>query len=264
MYTLGINIGSTSSKAVIMKDGRDITISVVVQAGTGTSGPGRVLEQVFAESGLKRQDMSHVLATGYGRYSMEMAQTQISEITCHAKGVHFLFPNARTILDIGGQDAKAISINETGRVLSFFMNEKCAAGTGRFLEVMSRILEVPLGEMGSWDRMSQEPSVVSSTCTVFAESEVISQLSSGIKREDIIRGVHNSVVSRAAGLLYRTKLEPDFVLTGGVAKNSGVVEALERELKVNVLVSEYAQLTGAIGAALLAWEQANNHKGEIK
>jgi len=260
---MGIDIGSASSKAVILEDGQRIAGQCVIQAGTGTSGPGRVLREVFDASGYAAEDMAQIVSTGYGRYAMDLAQGQVSEITCHAKGAHFLFPSARTVLDIGGQDAKAISISDTGRVLSFFMNEKCAAGTGRFLEVMSRILEVPLEEMGDWDRRSQEPSVVSSTCTVFAESEVISQLSNGIKREDIIRGVHNSVISRAAGLLYRTRMEPDFVLTGGVAQNSGVVDALERELKCQVLVSPYAQLTGAIGAALLAWENVKE-KGETK
>lgn len=257
MYVLGIDIGSASSKAVILEDGVHIRASAVVQSGTGSSGPERVLEEVFERAGLSRQDISRVVATGYGRYHAQ-ADSQISEITCHAKGVHFLFPSARTVLDIGGQDAKAISINEKGRVLSFFMNEKCAAGTGRFLEVMSRILEVSLDEMGAHDALTKDPVTVSSTCTVFAESEVISLLSQGARKDDIIRGVHDSVVSRAAGLLYRTEMAPDFVFTGGVAKNAGVVRSLERELKHPVLVSEQAQLTGAIGAALLAWEQASN------
>lgn len=263
MYVLGLDIGSASSKAVVLGDNKKMVGSAVIQSGTGTSGPGRVLEVIMQETGLTLKDMATVVATGYGRYSAEVAENQISEISCHAKGVNQLFPTARTILDIGGQDAKAISIDGTGRVMSFFMNEKCAAGTGRFLEVMARILEIPLEEMGEYDKHSQSPSVVSSTCTVFAESEVISQLSRGIKREDILRGVHNSVVSRAMGLLYRTKMEEDFVLTGGVAKNSGVIAALERELKKPVLVSPYSQLTGAIGAAIYAWEKVNQ-KGKTQ
>lgn len=257
MLTLGIDIGSASSKAVIMGDGKELVATAVVQAGTGTSGPKRVTAEIFERSGVLPEQISATIATGYGRYGVDMADGQISEITCHAKGVHFLFPAARTILDIGGQDAKAISINENGRVLSFFMNEKCAAGTGRFLEVMARILEIPLSEMGDWDRKSEHPAVVSSTCTVFAESEVISQLSNGARREDVIRGVHNSVISRAMALLYRTHMEPAFVFTGGVAQNSGVVDSLRRELKQEVLVSPQAQLTGAIGAALLAQEKAD-------
>lgn len=258
MYTLGIDIGSASSKAVILEDRKKIVAYSAIQAGTGSSGPKRVLDEIETKSGIKKEEITKVVATGYGRYAMSIADKQVSEISCHAKGVHFLFPNARTILDIGGQDAKAISIDLRGSVECFYMNEKCAAGTGRFLEVMSKILETPLDKMGEVDKLSKNPSIVSSTCTVFAESEVISQLSQGIKKEDIIRGVHNSVISRAAGLLYRTKMKEDFVLSGGVAKNSGVVEALERELKVNVYVSEYAQLTGAIGAAIYAFDEAVN------
>jgi predicted CoA-substrate-specific enzyme activase len=253
-YILGLDIGSASSKAVVMDATQKIVGSAVVQAGTGTSGPGRVLEAVTRETGLSREDMVSVVATGYGRYAAEFADKQVSEISCHAKGAHYLFPTARTVLDIGGQDVKAISLDDSGRVLQFVMNDKCAAGTGRFLEVMARILEVPLDEMAKLDNLSMNPSVVSSTCTVFAESEVISQLASGIRREDILRGVHNSVVSRAIGLMYRVKMQPDYVLTGGVAKNGGVVAALERELKHYVLVSPYAQINGAIGAAIYALE----------
>jgi predicted CoA-substrate-specific enzyme activase len=252
MYVLGLDIGSASSKAVVVDEKRQIAGKAVIQAGTGTSGPGRVVEVLEKETGLKREDMAATVATGYGRYSVQDADNEISEISCHAKGVHFLFPSAHTILDIGGQDAKAISLDGKGKVSAFVMNEKCAAGTGRFLEVMSHVLEIPLDEMGEYDKLSEHPLAVSSTCTVFAESEVISLLSSGAKREDVLRGVHNSVVSRAAGLLYRTKMEGDYVFTGGVAKNRGVVDALERELKQPVLVSPLAQFTGAIGAALYA------------
>lgn len=262
-YRLGLDIGSASSKAVIMDEAKKIIGSAVVQAGIGTSGPARVLEAVSRETGLKREDMAVVVATGYGRYSVDFADKQFSEISCHAKGAHYLFPGVRTVLDIGGQDAKAISLDPSGRVLQFVMNDKCAAGTGRFLEVMARILEVPLEDMEKLDKLSTNPSVVSSTCTVFAESEVISQLSSGVRREDILRGVHNSVVSRAIGLMYRVKMEPDYVLAGGVAKNGGVVAALERELKHPVLVSPYAQLNGAIGAAIYAFDTKKDGGGAM-
>jgi predicted CoA-substrate-specific enzyme activase len=242
-----------------MDEERKIVGSAVVQAGTGTSGPGRVLEALSRETGLGREDMAVVVSTGYGRYAVDFADSQVSEISCHAKGAHYLFPTARTVLDIGGQDVKAISLDPCGRVLQFLMNDKCAAGTGRFLEVMARVLEVPLDEMAKLDSLSTEPSVVSSTCTVFAESEVISQLSSGVRREDIMRGIHNSVVSRAIGLMYRVKMQPDYVLSGGVAKNGGVVAALERELKHPVLVSPYAQINGAIGAAIYAFDSPKIH-----
>jgi predicted CoA-substrate-specific enzyme activase len=237
-----------------MDEGGAITGSAVVQAGIGTSGPARVLEALARETGLGREDMAAVVATGYGRYSVDFADKQMSEISCHAKGAHYLFPSARTVLDIGGQDAKAISLDASGRVLQFVMNDKCAAGTGRFLEVMARILEIPLDQMEKLDKLSAHPSVVSSTCTVFAETEVISQLSSGVRREDILRGIHNSVVSRAIGLMYRVRMEPDYVLAGGVARNGGVVAALERELQQPVHVSPHAQINGALGAAIYAFD----------
>ena len=254
MYVMGIDIGSASSKAVILKDGQELVASAVVQAGTGTSGPDRVLKEIFQQSGLDRSDMAFITGTGYGRYSLEIADKQVSEISCHAKGIHFMLPNVRTILDIGGQDVKAIAIDENGNVNNFFMNDKCAAGTGRFLDVMARILEIDVSEMAEWDERSQTEVTVSSTCTVFAESEVISLLSQKQRKEDIIRGIHNSVISRAAGLLYRTAMEDDVAITGGVAKNAGVVRALERELKRPVYVSEKPQITGAVGAALFAWQ----------
>lgn len=147
MYTLGIDIGSASSKAVILKDGTDVVASAVVQVGTGTSGPGRVLEEVFSNVDLTQEDMDYTVATGYGRFSVENADKQLSEITCHAKGIFHLVPSARTIIDIGGQDAKAIQLDNKGNILKFVMNDKCAAGTGRFLDVMSRVLEVPLDQM---------------------------------------------------------------------------------------------------------------------
>ena len=144
MYTLGIDIGSASSKAVILKDGAEITASAVIQAGTGTSGPGRVMDELFRNIDLEPQDMDFTVATGYGRFSVENADKQISEITCHAKGIYYLIPEARTIIDIGGQDAKAIQLDAKGNIQKFVMNDKCAAGTGRFLDVMARVLEIPL------------------------------------------------------------------------------------------------------------------------
>lgn len=254
MYVLGIDIGSASSKAVILEDGRKIVADAVVQSGTGTSGPGRVTETIFKLSGLNQSDIARTVATGYGRFTFDGADRQVSEISAHAKGVHYIFPGARTILDIGGQDVKAIAVNEKGSVDDFFMNDKCAAGTGRFIEVMAGILELNVNEMAAWDEKSRHPVSVSSTCTVFAESEVISLLSQKKAKEDIIRGVHESVVGRSMGLLMRTPMAEDFVMTGGVAKNAGVVNALKRELNKPVYVTEKPQITGAIGAAFYAWQ----------
>ena len=255
MYTMGIDVGSSSSKAVILRDGSEVVAEAVVQAGTGSSGPGRVLEEIAARSGLKVQDMAFILATGYGRSNLPMADKQMSEITCHAKGVFFEEPAARTIIDIGGQDVKAIALDDRGGIRQFYMNDKCAAGTGRFLEVMSRVLEVPLEEMGQYHFRSKTPAQVSSTCTVFAESEVISLLSRGTAKEDIIAGVHFSVAAKACALAQRVGVRREVVLCGGAAKNGGVADAIEKELGEPLVVARNPQLTGALGAALLAYEE---------
>lgn len=253
MYTMGIDVGSASSKVVILKDGKDIVAAECVQTGTGSTGPKKAINNAFAVSGLKQEDISFTVATGYGRFSQE-CDKQFSEISCHAKGIYFLVPTARTIIDIGGQDAKAIRLDDKGGIKQFFMNDKCAAGTGRFIEVMARVLETTLDEMAGLDELAEEAAPISSTCTVFAESEVISQLSKGTNRNDIARGVHMSVASRACGLAYRGGLEKDVVFTGGVAKNAGVVRAISSVLKTDVIVAPNPQTTGALGAALFAYE----------
>lgn len=259
MYTLGIDVGSASSKAVILKDGKDIVAAEVVQIGTGSTGPQRALEKVFETSGLKKEDISYTVATGYGRFAFKDADKQVSEISCHAKGIYFLVPTARTIIDIGGQDAKAIRLDNNGGIKQFFMNDKCAAGTGRFLEVMARVLETTLDKMAELDEQATDTAPISSTCTVFAESEVISQLSNGESRNNIIKGVHLSVASRACGLAYRGGLEKDVVMTGGVAQNAGVVRAVAGVLKTDVIVAPNPQTTGALGAALFAYEAAQKN-----
>ncbi|KXL52751.1 R-phenyllactate dehydratase activator [Anaerotignum neopropionicum] len=256
MYTMGVDVGSASSKVLILKDGKDIVAAEVVQVGTGSSGPQKALEKAYEVSGLTREDISYIVATGYGRFNFPGADKQISEISCHAKGIVFLVPTARTIIDIGGQDAKAIRLDDKGGIKQFFMNDKCAAGTGRFLEVMARVLETTLDEMAGLDEQATDTAPISSTCTVFAESEVISQLSNGVSRNNIIKGVHLSVASRACGLAYRGGVEKDVVMTGGVAKNAGVVRAVAGVLKTDVIVAPNPQTTGALGAALFAYEAA--------
>ena len=242
MYTMGVDVGSASSKVVILEDGIRVVTEKVVQLGTGSSGPQRVLEEALEASGLRMEDMARVVATGYGRFSFEGADRQVSEISCHAKGIYHLVPSARTIIDIGGQDAKAIKLDERGGVVQFFMNDKCAAGTGRFIDVMARVLEVTTGEMQEYDAKATEPAPISSTCTVFAESEVISQLSQG--------------TSKACGLAHRGGVTPDVVMSGGVAQNAGVVRAISKELKQQVIVAPHPQVAGALGAALYAYEDA--------
>jgi len=185
---------------------------------------------------------------------VEKADKQISEISCHAKGIYFLHPEARTIIDIGGQDAKAIRLDAKGNIGQFVMNDKCAAGTGRFVDVMSRVLEIPLSEMGNVHFKATEWAFVSSTCTVFAESEVISLLSQGVSRENIVAGVHQSVASKACSLVYRVGVNDDIVMCGGVAQNPGAVDAIRKQLNKPVIVAQNPQVTGALGAALFAYE----------
>jgi len=254
MYTMGIDVGSASSKVVILKDGKEIVAACVVQVGTGSSGPEKALSDALAESGITREDISYIVTTGYGRFAFDDSDRQISEISCHAKGVYFQFPNARTIIDIGGQDAKAIKIDKTGMVKQFFMNDKCAAGTGRFLDVMSRVLEITVDQLADYSERAEFAASISSTCTVFAESEVISQLSKGEKKENIIAGVHAAVASKALALAYRGVIEEDIVMSGGVALNSGVVRAMEEQTGMKVTVAKNPQTIGALGAALFAYE----------
>lgn len=255
IYTLGIDIGSTASKCVMLKDGKEIVSKSLIAVGAGTSGPQRAIAQVLENAGMKREDMAFVLATGYGRNSLEnIADHQMSELSCHAKGAYFLFPEVHTVIDIGGQDVKVLQI-DNGIMTNFVMNDKCAAGTGRFLDVMARVLEVKVEDLGTLGAQSTKYVAISSTCTVFAESEVISQLSMDTAKCDIINGIHHSVASRVAGLVHRVGLREQVVMTGGVAQNAGVVSALEQELGCKIHTSPLTQYNGALGAALFAYQK---------
>jgi len=255
MFTLGIDIGSTSTKAVILRDGKDIVATSVVDVGAGTSGARRVLSDIFEKTGLSLEEMGRTIATGYGRLKFEHSDSQISELSCHSKGVSFLLPGIHTIIDIGGQDAKALKLNERGAMVNFVMNEKCAAGTGRFLDVMATVLETKVSELGRLSEQATGEINISSTCTVFAESEVISYLADNIRIPDIIAGIHKSVAKRVSALARRVGLNPNIAMTGGVAQNSGVVKAMEKEIHEKIYVPPMPQLTGALGAAILAYEE---------
>jgi predicted CoA-substrate-specific enzyme activase len=261
IFTLGIDVGSTASKCIILKDGKEIVGKSLIDVGAGTSGPSRAIEAVLEDAGLKKEDMAFTLATGYGRTSLMdgIADKQMSELSCHAKGAYFLFPKVHTVIDIGGQDVKVLRV-EDGVMTNFQMNDKCAAGTGRFLDVMARVLEVEVSDLGRLGAMSKKQVGISSTCTVFAESEVISQLSMGTDKCDIIAGIHRSVAHRVTGLAHRIGVVPDVVMTGGVAQNQGVVDALEAELGVKIYTSPLTQYNGALGAALMAYQVASRQK----
>lgn len=251
---MGVDIGSTASKCVILKDGTDIVSSAIIPVGAGTSGPGRAISKALEDAGKTKEEITCIFATGYGRNSLEGADKQMSELSCHAKGACYLFPEVQTVIDIGGQDVKALQIGKDGRLLNFVMNDKCAAGTGRFLDVMCHVLEVKIDELAELSAKSTEQVNISSTCTVFAESEVISRLANNTNPCDIIAGIHRSVASRTAGLAKRVGIRPQVVMTGGVAQNAGVVRELERELGMPIATSPISQIVGALGAALFAYE----------
>lgn len=254
MYVLGIDIGSTACKGVVMDENKNIVASAVIPSGTGTSGPRKLEAELTAACGIEKSEFSKIVATGYGRQQYEGADKQPSELSCHTKGVVFLIPGVRTIIDIGGQDAKAIKLNAKGKMDNFVMNDKCAAGTGRFLDVMAKVLETEISNLEKLDAAAEDPVSISNTCTVFAESEVISHLSANVSKEDIVAGLHNSVAKRVASLAKRIGIQDEVVMVGGVARNGGVVRAMGEALGKKVVVPQQAQLTGAIGAALTALE----------
>jgi predicted CoA-substrate-specific enzyme activase len=252
MITLGIDIGSITTKAAVIKDGKLLGSRVGFTGYNVGKAWRHVTEELLAELGLEFSAMEKIVSTGYGRNGVEAAHKSVTEITCHGAGVHFCAPHIRSIIDIGGQDSKSIVLEENGRVKDFVMNDKCAAGTGRFLEVMARALQVDLEDFGEISLMAEKPGKISSLCTVFAESEVISLISKGESRDNIIAGIHESIATRISAMANRVGVRPPLMMTGGVAKNIGVVKALEKKLGIPIEVSVHAQVMGAIGAAILA------------
>lgn len=256
MYYLGIDVGSTTSKAVVINEQKEIVAKEILIAGIGTDGAQKVYQQVLNK--IPANQISRITATGYGRKLFEDADAEISELSCHAKGVFHVFPQTRTIIDIGGQDAKVLLLNDKGRMVNFVMNDKCAAGTGRFLDVMANILHLNIGDLQELYFQSGEPINISNTCTVFAESEVISQLAAGRMKADVIAGICISVANRVASLAKRVGIKEMVCMSGGVARNQGVRDAMSKKLEMEILFSEDAQFMGALGAALYSLEEYEN------
>lgn len=255
MYTLGIDIGSTTSKCVVLENGEHIAALSLQSGGLGTEGPKEALEDLWKQSELTQKEMAMTVVTGYGRKNYQGADEEMSELTCHALGGRMIFPDLRTIIDIGGQDAKIISLSETGFMVNFVMNDKCAAGTGRFLDVMASILRMDTDELDTCAAMSKAPAAISNTCTVFAESEVISQMAAGISRADLVAGICESVASRVAALARRAGIVETVCMSGGVAQNDAVRRGLEKNLNVKIQCDPLAQYFGALGAAVWAWRK---------
>nr|HID57702.1 2-hydroxyglutaryl-CoA dehydratase [Desulfobacterales bacterium] len=264
MLAAGIDIGSLTSKAVVLNNKNIVGQAIIPTGRGGEAVAEKVMNMAAERAGISLSDIEYIIATGYGRITVSFKNKQVTEITCHGKGAHFLFPQARVIIDIGGQDSKVIRLDDRGNVEDFAMNDKCAAGSGRFLEVMAHALEVDLKEMGRRSLLSKNRAMISNTCTVFAESEVVSRLASGTPIDDIIAGICTSIGERVFSLA-KTKIrgetkEGTVVMTGGVAKNIGVLKVLEEKFGHRVMVPEEPQLVGAFGAALIAQENLQSRQ----
>ena len=253
MICAGIDAGSRAIKVAVFDHaaGRLLATGIADQGVEQMRLVEELFDRTLRDAGLSRADVRAVVATGYGRARVAFADTTITEITCHARGVHHVAPEARTIIEIGGQDSKVILLEDGGRVRDFAMNDRCAAGTGRFLEVVAARMGVDLPSLGELSRVSQQPAVISSTCVVFAETEIIGLLAEGTPAPDIAAGVQAAIASRVATMAGRTLLPP-VCFTGGVALQAGMLRALEATLSFAVSVAPEPQFTGALGAALLA------------
>ena len=251
-HFIGMDIGSTATKCVAVDEEKKVLAATVIHMGAGTKADRKALEKLYQKMDAERSECVRTVATGYGRLLYKEAYRQVSEITCHAQGIHSIFPDVRTVIDVGGQDLKVIRINENGLIEQFTMNDKCAAGTGRFLEVMCRVMDIGLDELALYDSKSKELCQISNTCTVFAESEVISKLSQGCETADIVAGIHDAVARKICGMSKRIGICPKLAVTGGGGLNGGLVKALERNLGIKIKVPENPQIIGALGAALLA------------
>ena len=252
MITAGVDVGAATAKTAIISDGKILSYAVIPTGDSVARAAEKVTRAALEQAGLSMADLSFVISTGYGRNGVAFANKTASEIICHAKGVNLLMPSARTVIDIGGQDSKVIGVRENGTVSDFVMNDKCAAGTGRFLEVMAGVLGLDIEEMGPISCTSKEPCPISNTCTIFAETEMVSLRAEGRTREDLVAGIHKAVASRVVVMGKTVGYREQVVFTGGVAKNTGVKNSLEAGIGLPILIPEEPQIMGALGAALLA------------
>ena len=258
-YFAGIDIGSTMTKAVILNGG-------VITSIIGPTGPeqrrlaNKVMEEALKKAVISFQKVTYIVSTGYGRINVPFADKQFTEITCHARGILHLFPKARIIIDIGGQDVKGIKIDAAGKIIDFVMNDKCAAGSGRFIEVIADTLEVSLDKVGSLSLQSKNPAKISNICTIRAQQEVAASLAQGMPISDLLAGVHHSLADRICRMVNRLRVEDVVVVTGGGAKNRGLLKALSEQSGRGILVPEEPLITGALGAALLGKEMVEQAK----
>jgi len=252
-YAAGVDVGSTQTKAIIIDESRRIVSRALTDTGANVMRAAEnAFQQALAAADVREEEVEYVVGTGYGRYKVTFGNTQVTEISCHGRGAVQMFPGTRTVVDMGGQDTKAIRVSPAGEIVDFCMNDKCAAGTGRFLGAASSALQIPLDQLGPTALRGERPVKISTTCTVFAESEVLSWLGKGKKIEDILLGVHQSIASRSGALLRRVGIEEEVTFTGGVARNTAMIETLNQRLGLKVNVSDDSHYMGALGAALFA------------
>lgn len=255
MYYAGVDIGSTITK-VVLKNEKEVLSNVIRPTGAEHRRLAHtVMQEALQELRLSVENIDYIIATGYGRINVPFADRQVTEITCHLRGVYWLSPEVKTIIDIGGQDCKGIKM-ENGKLMNFVMNDKCAAGTGRFLEVISEVLGVRLEDIGELSLQSNNPADISSLCTVFAEQEALLRLSEGVPIEDILAGIHKANATRIYNMVKKIQIEKEVAITGGGAKNKGLCKALEQRIGFPVIVPPEPLITGALGAALIAEEKA--------
>jgi predicted CoA-substrate-specific enzyme activase len=262
IYTVGIDVGSTQTKGIVLNQDREIVARVLTMTGANVT---RAAENCFAEAlktaNIPREQVLYIVGTGYGRYKVTFGDAQITEISCHARGAYHLFPKTKTVIDMGGQDAKGIRVGEGGEVKDFVMNDKCAAGTGRFLGSAAEALLLDLDDIGPISLKARNPVRLTTVCTVFVESDIMSYLAQNKKVEDILGGVHSAIAARTISLVRRVGIEPEVTFTGGVSRNVGMVRALEDKLGMKLNVSPDSHFVGALGASLFALERALRGKG---
>ncbi|MBL8988578.1 MAG: acyl-CoA dehydratase activase [Gemmatimonadales bacterium] len=264
-YAAGVDVGSTQTKAVIIDEDLRIVGRALLDTGANVV---KAAEDAYLtalrEHGIEEREVEFVVGTGYGRYRVTFGNTQVTEISCHGRGAVHMFPNTRTVVDMGGQDTKAIRVAADGQILDFCMNDKCAAGTGRFLGAAAAALGLPLADLGPMSLRSDKPVKISTTCTVFAESEVLAWIGKGKKIDDILRGVHVSIASRSVALLRRVGIEDEVTFTGGVSRNLGMVRAIEERLGKTLNYSEDSHFMGALGAALFAMDHVRAGRAPVR
>ncbi len=252
-YAAGVDVGSTQTKAIVINEKREIVGRALIDTGANvTAAAEKSFQQALKSANVGNEEVEYVIGTGYGRYKVTFGNRQITEISCHGRGAVHMFPKTQTVIDMGGQDSKAIRVRADGEIVDFCMNDKCAAGTGRFLGAASVALDIPLEELGPTALLADKAVRISTTCTVFAESEVLAWLGKGKKVDEILWGVHQSIATRSVGLLRRVGVVDEITFTGGVAKNTGMIKSLEDGLGKKVNVGEDSHFMGALGAALFA------------